>query len=565
MAAPAGRERRGSLTNISQITKNLINSGPPSFIAGIGSLDHLVTLSGSLLNIITGGTDKFITVIRNRTIQDNVPPQFQNGENLARALEESLPNRTEGQRRALQMLRALPDATIKRICFDYSTHDTIPNTHIISDKGVILAPLNSPPPYEGSYRFSNPPLGTMKPVGLILQIRCLGIKEDGTIFQTGAHSVSYVCMDGNWYKADNEKGFLESRSVNTMPGWDVKYTTGAWFTSQTYIFLANIANTSAVPTQPPRTRSGQYSPFQYNSTCSPDSMSAVFMLADGYKQEFEKIYNLMIISNEALIDEIIQLLRSPIRVREVIDQLRKTKANIALAEAAKAAPRPQVANPAFNAQVAAAKATGKAALSEVMNIGKRAGESVPDPFNQPPNVIGASYAVQSCITDPNLSAEDIASRTMHPNMFLKGRRTNPLNVAATLPYTKELLSTTANFHALEIKPSYLLSPYSEIKYDAKRETKILELFDRLLIDFLVNMKGLPITSAQVRDILTRQAPPEEFKILQASSFVILMVIRKRTWQGIPNVTHYHGYPIGNAQNAGSRRLRKNRKSNTRKN
>jgi uncharacterized protein (UPF0248 family) len=44
-----------------------------------------------------------------------------------------------------------------------------------------------------------------------------------------------------------------------------------------------------------------------------------------------------------------------------------------------------------------------------------------------------------------------------------------------------------------------------------------------------------------------------------------MIIRKMTWEGKPKFTHYRGHIIGNAQNAGSRKIRKNRKTRTRKN
>jgi hypothetical protein len=631
--AANGATRRASVTNAAQIAKNLITTTGPNFISGVTDFSVLAGLTSELAGILRG-PDDFIAVSQIRCPAYPVPPAFQNGPALATALETTLAREYPGPRSAvhtagLAHVRAMAPDAVRALC-TLPANISPPDTFLLggaadpgpvpggrlgscehpgfvqSSKGYIPNPPVGERP--GSYRFDR--YGEMHIVGAVLNMVECALDTEGRVVSRGGHSLSYVRMNTRWYKADNEKGFLESKTnPDVSPYWDLKYgSIGAWYTCQMYLYFSNYRLIASIPVQVAGTRNGEYSPFQYNSTCSPDSMSAIIMLADGYKDAFEAEYRFL--TGEKYVDSIdklIRLISSPVRARAVIEDIRGIKIALkgmkdaqepveAAARAAAAArgaeaeayytsqgvPEPgrraffhasassgDARAAATSPDLVAKRALGRTAMSRVMNLGTKAGASVPDSFlTEYGHVSGALHAVTSCILDPMLSAEEIASRILHPTIFLRGKRTFDVVLARGASYTKEALLRNINIlHGMpdDMKPQYLLSPYLDIKYSSDHEDQILAEFYKLIAHYFKIRYSEEITTIDAYTILTTRAPPHTFKRIEAISFLILMIIRKKTWEGKPNFTHYRGHAIRDAQNAGSRKMRKNRKTRTRKN
>jgi hypothetical protein len=105
------------------------------------------------------------------------------------------------------------------------------------------------------------------------------------------HVVSYVRIKGNWYMADNEKGFLQKRANNAPPGWDAIYTHSyPYYVDKMFKFVVNKTIADTLVVDAVDNQSGLHSPYQYHMTCGSDSMMSVLMYSDGYRDSFDKLY-----------------------------------------------------------------------------------------------------------------------------------------------------------------------------------------------------------------------------------------------------------------------------------
>jgi len=108
------------------------------------------------------------------------------------------------------------------------------------------------------------------------------------------HAVAYVRIDGDWYKADNEKGFLEFRT-NGPPSWDTTYPPNWVIESFYYFFMKKTELERIKPTRiqipiPATKFSGSVTFKQSEAACWSDSIQSVLMNSDGYRDIFMDLY-----------------------------------------------------------------------------------------------------------------------------------------------------------------------------------------------------------------------------------------------------------------------------------
>lgn len=108
------------------------------------------------------------------------------------------------------------------------------------------------------------------------------------------HAVPYVRMNGDWYKGDNEKGFLEFRT-NGPPSWDTTYPPDWTIESMYYFYIKKSELERIMPTRIqiplPHTKfSGRVTFKQSEAACWSDSIQSVLMNSDGYRDVFMDFY-----------------------------------------------------------------------------------------------------------------------------------------------------------------------------------------------------------------------------------------------------------------------------------
>lgn len=114
------------------------------------------------------------------------------------------------------------------------------------------------------------------------------------------HAIAYLRINGEWYKSDNEKGFLEYR-LHGPPSWDLEYPvrgSQSWIIESMYHFnvekewYLKMLSNKQVPTDPlpPNKFHGQVTFRQTDAACWSDSIQSVLLNADGYRESFIELY-----------------------------------------------------------------------------------------------------------------------------------------------------------------------------------------------------------------------------------------------------------------------------------
>ena len=127
------------------------------------------------------------------------------------------------------------------------------------------------------------------PSGLYNNVAIIcGYQKDGN----SGHAVAYVKMNHKWYVGDNEKGMLILRQ-NGAPVWDTKYA-GDWNMSMMcYLYISEVLPVCHVPELNSYGFHGKISFKQHVSSCWGDSIQTVIMNANGFREQFLHLYNLV--------------------------------------------------------------------------------------------------------------------------------------------------------------------------------------------------------------------------------------------------------------------------------
>lgn len=301
--APASRERRQSVTSMAEtIRRSLPGAGP------WGSNAEVVIKAGEIYfkQFTNSGTCLF--TLRHRTQFDEIPEWRKTTRQTADAIAANISGQmTPAQGQAVTHIRqyGLPRPTGREIFERNFLPETIAaidkknaearqaNPGVIPDftissEGIIEKPIESTA-YPLLYMV--PGKGAMRKVATWCSFRETTVNPDGQLSINGLHFVPYICYNKQWYKGDNEKGFLEKRATNLPPNWDIAYTANrAWELEcmiDCFVHEAVVADITQIAGED---KSGTVVPSQYGSTCGPDSLQTILMFADGFRGYFDKMY-----------------------------------------------------------------------------------------------------------------------------------------------------------------------------------------------------------------------------------------------------------------------------------
>jgi hypothetical protein len=296
--------RRFSFTNLGETARRVVSPGTEANEKDI-NIEGLGNIANNIIGRFFSRSD-FTAFMIKRDETMPLPAIFRSGPELARALHATLdPTRITPQQLAklesinttytpeairtkLVGLNPLKPETLELF---RQARLTLPAgaSLVLSDRGVIEIPERAEAKYgDTMYKIRGFGLGEV--VGTVCLFFTLILNPDGNIEFSG-HVVSYVRIKGNWYMADNEKGFLQKRSNNSPPDWDSIYTHSyPYYVDKIFKFVVNktIADTLVVDATDNQT--GLHSPYQYHMTCGSDSMMSVLMYSDGYRDSFDKLY-----------------------------------------------------------------------------------------------------------------------------------------------------------------------------------------------------------------------------------------------------------------------------------
>jgi hypothetical protein len=106
------------------------------------------------------------------------------------------------------------------------------------------------------------------------------------------HAVAYVKINDNWYVGDNEKGFLVLRTRGP-PVWETQYAAGWDMHTMHYFYISSL-----LPVLPEANFNnygfhGKISFKQSGSACWGDSLQTILMNANGYREQFLRLYILV--------------------------------------------------------------------------------------------------------------------------------------------------------------------------------------------------------------------------------------------------------------------------------
>ena len=245
MAGRVNAVRRTSITNLGETARRAVSPGTDATEKDI-NIEGIGNNVNTIIDRFFSKSDFTAFMIkRDKTMP--LPLAFRSGPTLARAIYATLdPTRLTPEQRAkldlintsytqdiirdkLVELNPLKPETLRlfqeasaRIEAGGAGAGGQQGMFVLSDRGVIEHPEYAPAKYgETLYKIKGFGLGEL--VGTVCLFYTLILKPDGQIEFSG-HVVSYVRIKGNWYMADNEKGFLQKRANNIPPGWDAIYT-----------------------------------------------------------------------------------------------------------------------------------------------------------------------------------------------------------------------------------------------------------------------------------------------------------------------------------------------------
>ena len=108
----------------------------------------------------------------------------------------------------------------------------------------------------------------------------------------GGHAVAYVKINDQWYAGDDEKGFLLLRTRGP-PLWETKYASGWNMQEMHYFYVSSLVPVIPEPNFNNYGFHGKISFKQYKTSCWGDSVQTILMNANGYREQFVHLYNLV--------------------------------------------------------------------------------------------------------------------------------------------------------------------------------------------------------------------------------------------------------------------------------
>ena len=127
------------------------------------------------------------------------------------------------------------------------------------------------------------------------QFSCIAIFAFFSLKNGAGHFVPYICINGRWYIADDEKGILILRTNGIISG-NTKYIQPDGVvdkSSQIYQVILIYCISTAIPVEQSKKTdySGDAIFGQSGLTCGPDSIQSILMFADGLRDIFMHMYN----------------------------------------------------------------------------------------------------------------------------------------------------------------------------------------------------------------------------------------------------------------------------------
>jgi len=144
----------------------------------------------------------------------------------------------------------------------------------------------------------------------------------------GAHAIAYVKMNDYWYEGDNEKGVLRLR-INGPPTWRHTYP-GSEMDYMTYFYVNILVPIFPIPPLNPHGFHGKIISKQNGITCLTDSVQTILLNANGYREQFTHLYNLVkpspgvIITIDQFIKSSMKILKSLFNVDPEITETTQT-------------------------------------------------------------------------------------------------------------------------------------------------------------------------------------------------------------------------------------------------